>query len=307
MGSDNSSACPQTGLDKWVEDCLFASVFTTYLPTPQSSKSKKLRPVMLWLHGGGYTRGSGLDPNFLGGQLASRSDVVVVTPNYRLGYLGFASFNDTISGNWAIGDIVTALQWVKENIEAFGGDPGNVSVFGQSAGANLLIALLASPKAKGLFHAAIVQSGQPIDDYTARSTVSETAPTTIQNAARAGCTTSDTSNLDSLIECLRGLAPDAFFGVPAGRPLVDGKYLLDRELDVSTPGEATGYVNRVPLVMGYMRDEMGSLGVVPPLGLNLEPSLKDAGVTQQDTDTVVNNPDIFVVPDTPNGNQNLSV
>ena len=221
----------------------------------------------------------------------------------------FAATGFAMAG-WGGGDrVATAggIAFCAAGAEGFGGDPGNVSVFGQSAGANLLIALLASPKAKGLFHAAIVQSGQPIDDYTARSTVSETAPTTIQNAARAGCTTSDTSNLDSLIECLRGLAPDAFFGVPAGRPLVDGKYLLDRELDVSTPGEATGYVNRVPLVMGYMRDEMGSLGVVPPLGLNLEPSLKDAGVTQQDTDTVVNNPDIFVVPDTPNGNQNLSV
>ena len=304
MGKDASLACPSSGNSVWSEDCLVANVFTTYLPKPDSSAAPVLRPVMLWIHGGGFTSGSGLDPKWSGGQLASRSDVVVVAPNYRLGYLGFAAFDQTFAGNYGLADIVTALQWVKQNIKSFGGDPENVTIFGQSAGANIVAALLASPKAQGLFHAAVVQSGWPLDSYTAKPSVSDVASTTIASAASAGCRS---GNVASVVNCLRGKSASAFLNLQSTKLLVDGKYVINRQLDVKAPGQATGFVNRVPLMMGSMREELGSLGTVPKTGLSLQNSLAAAGVSAANINTVLSNPSIFPVPNTSNGIQNLSV
>jgi para-nitrobenzyl esterase len=141
------------------EDCLRVNVWT-----PGVNDNKK-RPVMVWLHGGGFAAGSGNDlPCFDGENLSRRGDVVVVTLNHRLNLLGFmdlskygAKYAD--SGNVGMLDIVTALQWVHDNIAVFGGDPNRVLIFGQSGGGAKVSTLMGMPAAKGLFHRAVVQSG----------------------------------------------------------------------------------------------------------------------------------------------------
>lgn len=140
------------------EDCLFLNVWT-----PAADDSK--RAVMVWIHGGAFNRGSGSSPMHPAGTLAKRGGVVVVTINYRLGPLGFLPLKQLTngkipaSGNEALLDQIAALSWVHENISAFGGDPDNVTVFGESAGAMSIGALLTMPEAKGLFRKVILQSG----------------------------------------------------------------------------------------------------------------------------------------------------
>ena len=145
------------------EDCLFLNVWT-----PATEPSARL-PVMVWIHGGALVFGSGGVPVYNGAPLAARG-AVVVTLNYRLGTLGFfAHPSVTPPGgdiNFGLLDQVTALHWVQRNIEAFGGDPGNVTVFGQSAGAMSVLALFASPLAKGLFHKGIAQSPYGLPSHT---------------------------------------------------------------------------------------------------------------------------------------------
>jgi hypothetical protein len=124
-----------------------------------TAQRKKLKAVMFWIYGGGNTAGTGTDPEKEGVNVASRGDVVVVTFNYRLGNLGFLPFNDRVhNGNYAISDMLTALQWVNKNIEAFGGDPKRVTIWGESAGAANVRALIDTPAADGLFRGAIMQS-----------------------------------------------------------------------------------------------------------------------------------------------------
>ena len=141
------------------ENCLRVNVWT-----PGINDGKK-RPVMVWLHGGGYSSGSGQElPSYDGASLARKGDVVVITLNHRLNVLGFldlSSFGEkyAASGNAGLLDLVAALQWVQNNVEAFGGDASNVTIFGQSGGGGKVSTLLATPAAEGLFHKAIVQSG----------------------------------------------------------------------------------------------------------------------------------------------------
>ena len=140
------------------EDCLYINVHT---PAGAAGSSSRL-PVLLYIHGGGYTGGAGSFYN--GSVLASRHDVVVATINYRLGSLGFLSLPElrqynTTGGLNGIGDQITALTWVQQHIAQFGGDPDTVTLFGESAGAGSICNLLVSPKAKGLFKRAIMESG----------------------------------------------------------------------------------------------------------------------------------------------------
>ncbi len=166
-----SDACPQVpsiSLDRGgngeytgSEDCLYLNIFT-----PKKISSDKKFPVMFWIHGGGNTSGEGASYDF--SKLASAHDLVIVSINYRLGFLGwfyhpaFAATSNNLedkSGNFGTLDQIMALKWVKQNIEDFGGDKNNVTIFGESAGGHNVFALLSSPLAKGLFHKAISQSG----------------------------------------------------------------------------------------------------------------------------------------------------
>jgi len=141
------------------EDCLRLNVWTPGI------NDKGRRPVMVWLHGGGFEAGSGNDiPAFHGENLARRGDVVVVTLNHRLNLLGFLDLSKygeryARSGNVGMLDIVAALEWVRDNISAFGGDPSRVLIFGQSGGGGKVSALMGMPSAQGLFHRAVVESG----------------------------------------------------------------------------------------------------------------------------------------------------
>ena len=147
------------------EDCLYLNVWT-----PQSGVRGK-RPVMVWIHGGGLAYGSG-NVALYDGSAYARRGAVVVTINYRMGPLGFFSHpaidGDTPSAaaNYGLFDQIAALRWVRDNIAAFGGDPGNVTIFGESAGAQSVLALYASPLARGLFHRGIAQSAYAIPGHT---------------------------------------------------------------------------------------------------------------------------------------------
>jgi para-nitrobenzyl esterase len=141
------------------EDCLRVNLWT-----PGTNDNRK-RPVMVWIHGGGFTAGSGQEqPGYDGENLSRRGDVVVVSLNHRLGpmgYLNLAEYGQKFasSANAGMLDLVAALEWVRDNISNFGGDPGNVLIFGQSGGGSKVSTLMAMPAAKGLFHRAVVQSG----------------------------------------------------------------------------------------------------------------------------------------------------
>lgn len=146
-----------SSIGKMDEDCLFLNVWAS------AAKTVK-KPVMFWIHGGGYALGAGSDELYNGSKLCAKGDVIVVTCNYRLGPLAFMYLNhfnnDSIKfdNNIGLHDQAAALQWVKDNIEAFGGDPNNITIFGESAGANSVLSQMASPVSKGLFQKAIVQS-----------------------------------------------------------------------------------------------------------------------------------------------------
>ncbi len=145
----------QTGTDN---NCQNLNIWT-----PSINDNKK-RPVMVWLHGGGFSTGSGNEAGYDGENLSRDGDVVVVAVNHRLnvfGHLDLSEYNEKYqySANVGILDIVSALQWIQQNIEQFGGDPNNVTIFGQSGGGAKVLALMSSPQAKGLFHKGIVQSG----------------------------------------------------------------------------------------------------------------------------------------------------
>jgi para-nitrobenzyl esterase len=153
-------ACPQPEIEphptmnsKMDEDCLTLNIWTP-------AADDRARPVMFWIHGGGFTYESSGDLIYNGARLAARGDVVVVGVEYRLGAMGFSYFEDVPgSGNAGLLDQVLALRWVQEHIEAFGGDPNNVTIFGESAGSYSVLSLMGMPEAEGLFHKGIGQSG----------------------------------------------------------------------------------------------------------------------------------------------------
>jgi len=133
------------------EDCLYLNIWTP-------ATDDKKRPVMFWIYGGGFLIGAGSRPRVEGKHLCVYGEVVVVTFNYRLGVLGFLNLPN-IPANLGILDQIAALKWVKENIANFGGDPNNITIFGESAGGMSVAILLSISRAKGLFHKAIIQSG----------------------------------------------------------------------------------------------------------------------------------------------------
>jgi para-nitrobenzyl esterase len=149
------------------ENCLVLNVWT-----PAVNDGGK-RPVMFWCHGGAFITGSGSSPWYDGRNLSKKGDVVVVSINHRLGAFGYLHLEDLVddefvsSGNAGMLDIVAALEWVRDNIQVFGGDPGNVTIFGESGGGAKVSVLMAMPAVCGLFHKAIIQSGPAVEMMTA--------------------------------------------------------------------------------------------------------------------------------------------
>jgi para-nitrobenzyl esterase len=238
------------------EDCLFLNVWT-----PGVNDNTK-RPVMFWLHGGGFTTGSDSSALFIGANLARRGDVVVVGINHRLGALGFTHLDDlgggafVNSGNAGMLDAVAALEWVRDNIDRFGGDPNRVMIFGESGGGQKVSMLLGTPPAKGLFHRAVIESG-PGPKMLERDRATEIARMLL---AEVGLDAKRAPELQSL-PMEKVLA--AQFAVSAklrGRPgIIDGfAPVLDPTVLPAHPfyPHATSISADVPVIIGNNRTEM---------------------------------------------------
>jgi para-nitrobenzyl esterase len=258
------------------EDCLNLNVFT---PSTGSGN----RPVMVWLHGGGFSSGSGNWLLYDGTNLARKEDVVVVSVTHRLNLFGFLHLADAGGEQWAessnvgVQDIVAALQWIKENISGFGGNPGNVTVFGQSGGGGKVTTLMAMPSARGLFHRAIAMSGSAL-----RGTSRENAArATDQFLAKLGI---QRGQLDRIQQMPWQDLQRAFYSEPriqnlAGGPVVDGRAL---PRDQWTP-DAPPYSADVPLMMGSTETEDAWNEPVPPLEMSDEEMLTRVGrITRND-------------------------
>lgn len=183
------------------EDCLQLNVFTKNLPTTENSVERK--PVIVYIHGGAWMGGSGVDSNAV---LIMDRDIVFVTINYRLGPFGFlATGTKDAYGNMAQKDQVLALKWVQTNIEKFGGDKNRVTIAGLSAGAHSVTALVVSPIASGLFHRAIAQSGGITWQAKFETEYLETAK---KLAGKLDC---ETDNVTAMVECLQKVSKAAEF------------------------------------------------------------------------------------------------
>lgn len=251
--TDPELACPQvdrmSGEQLGEEDCL---VLNVYAPADSTS-----RPVMVFIHGGGFTGGTANDPLYDGRVLASR-DVVVFTLNYRLGVLGFLAAPDLVegdggAGNLGLWDQRLALQWIRDNAAAFGGDPENITIFGESAGAVSVLAQMTSPQSAGLFERAIVESGGGgFGTPTQADVMTRYEPI----VAELGC-----DGASDLRDCLRGPDVSAILdatdaagmsalGLPAIGPHLDGAFLVEEPYDAVEAGTVD-----VPFVIGSNADE----------------------------------------------------
>jgi para-nitrobenzyl esterase len=226
------------------EDCLFLNVWTS------ATTASDRRPVMVWIHPGGYQTGSGSTPGYDGEAMAKKG-VVLVTINYRLGVFGFFSHPELTkesehhaSGNYALMDQAAALRWVQKNIAAFGGDPQRVTVFGDSAGSSSIANLMGSPRAKGLFQRAVGESG-------AWMGLSLTPTRTLAEAEQAGVKIAEGLQAPSLDQLRAKPAEDLLKAGRAGGPVVDGWFLPE---DVGTVF-AGRKQNDVPLLVGSNQDE----------------------------------------------------
>jgi len=233
------------------EDCLFLNVWT-------AARAPNGRvPVMLWIYGGGFNEGSSSVAVYDGTELAKKG-VIVVSVNYRVGPLGFLTHPELTkesehgsSGNYGLLDQIAALRWVRDNIAAFGGDPNQVTIFGQSAGALSVAALMRSPLARGLFARAIAQSGPGLLGRNALG-----AGSTLSDREAAGLKYAESKGAHSLAD-LRALPAAAFFtpaggrgGTPAPNGIVrDGWVLTD-----TAPAE------QVPVMVGFVADDIGVAG-----------------------------------------------
>jgi para-nitrobenzyl esterase len=235
------------------EDCLTLNVWAPHRRGPL--------PVLVWVHGGGFTTGTGSAPLYRGGALARSAGVVVVTLNYRLGALGFLGHpvlradGDGQLGNYGLADQVAALRWVRDNIAAFGGDPANVTVFGESAGGMSISALLAAPNARGLFRRAVVQSGPPYADGLVESaSVAERLCRVldIREPTRALLESVPADDLVAAAEAVQRPDPEPGHLPLRFLPVIDGAFLPRPILDAVASGSAAD----TGLMIGTNRDEI---------------------------------------------------
>ena len=256
------SPCPQSarlGQGSLNEDCLFLNVWA---PLTQGER----KPVMLFIHGGGFTGGSSVPspggPDFGGVDIARKGNVVVVTINYRLGVLGYlaapaldAENPRHVSGNYGLQDQQAALVWVRRNIEEFGGDPDNVTIFGESAGAASVLYQIVSPGAAGLFHRAISESGA--DSRSQTLAVGETMDAA--TVAGLGC-----ANASDVAACLRALPVATIINsnLQTVGPVIDGVTLPLQPVDAL----ASGQFNHVPTMIGTNLNEGTYFIAVAALG-----------------------------------------
>ena len=227
------------------EDCLFVNVWT-----PATRANERL-PVMVWIHGGGFTAGTPAEQLYHGEWLAKKG-VVVVSVGYRLGVFGFLSHPELsaeskhlVSGNYGLLDMIAGLQWVQKNVSAFGGDPARVTVFGESAGAIAVSQLCASPLAKGLFHAAISESGGSFGPVRAGGGVGENMQP-LGAAEKDGAAWAQSVGVSSLLELRR---------IPAEKLLLIG-YNSDEGATFGAAASQTAYLDSVRQRYGPFADKL---------------------------------------------------
>ena len=238
------------------EDCLYLNVFT-----PGTTGK---RPVLVWIHGGGNVVGAGSQELYDASELVRHGDIVIVTLNYRLGIFGFlhgtsvAGETFLTSGNEGLLDQVAALRWVQQEIAAFGGDPDNVTIFGQSAGSMNIAAVMGMPSARGLFHKAILQSSG-----TASHSMPPEAAARVFTAilAAAGLSPANAGQLRAFsgealldLQTRVGMVTGGFF------PVIDGEVLPRSTYEAIADGEAAG----IPVIVGTVRDEFSMFMIPDP-------------------------------------------
>ena len=260
------------------EDCLYLNVWTK----APGETGKKL-PVALWIHGGGYREGWGSEPEFDGQEWASK-DVVLITINYRLGIFGFMPYPELsaesphhVSGNYGILDQIQSLKWIKANIAQFGGDPENVTIFGQSAGAGSVKTLCESPLARGLFQKAVIMSGGGIDIPAKEGEEAKSATPmvkfftynpTLEEAEAETKKVMDWAGLTDLTK-LRAASTELLYTIGTlynmvnktdvmimERPIVDG-YVSQKNFNEAT---REGTIANVPYMIGYTLNDLGAMG-----------------------------------------------
>ena len=284
------------------EDCLRANVWT-----PGLADGKK-RPVMVWLHGGGWAAGSGQEqPAYNGENLSRRGDVVVVSLNHRLnilGYMNLAAYGPKYASSMNAGvlDLVAALEWARDNVAAFGGDPGNVTIFGQSGGGGKVSTLLSMPMAKGLFHRAVVQSGSTLrlgdPERNAKLAAAVVAELGLSKATIDRIQTVPYSRLlEAQAAALKKLEPNPAPGgpgMPARRgvaprlsfgPVVDGKIVTRHPFDPDAPELS----DAVPMLIGTVLNEQSPSMTQPELESMTEAGMKKRAAERylDKTETVV--------------------
>lgn len=239
------------------EDCLYINVFA-----PADAKDNGKLPVMFWIYGGGYTGGSASEPRHNGDFLPTKG-VVLVTFNYRLGVFGFLATQELMSegggsaGDYGLMDMIAALKWTHNNIAQFGGDPGNVTIFGESAGSFAVSTMMASPLAQEYFQKAIGESGSALGGGLGGRVVADEAPQGSAWARSLGAKT---------LADLRAIPADEILadsrkpGAPRFSPVVDGKVLTEPVAETYMAGRQA----HIPLLAGWNRDE-GNLNVAKGL------------------------------------------
>ena len=243
------------------EDCLYLNIFTPSLPKPGYTVSKSLKPVMFWIHGGGFTEADGtMDPALLLDQ-----DVLVVSVNYRLGPFGFLALegNPDLAGNIGLKDQQEALQWVNKNIMYFGGDPAKVTLFGVSAGAVSVHAHVLSPRIQNIFQGAILQSGTVLMKYVPTLIDKEVQKSSQKLVEKINC------NVPDVLECLHKQDTDILMELSENNTLAEAEeeriYWIVQ--DQSSPRPALPYnplqqllvgnVKKVPMVLGTNKNDGG--------------------------------------------------
>jgi len=239
------------------EACQFLNIWTPAV------KDGGKRPVMVWIHGGGFTNGSSIEQvSYDGRNLSEKGDVVVVSLNHRLNVLGtldLSAFGDKykLSANTGMEDIVAALQWVHDNIAEFGGDPGNVTIFGQSGGGSKVRILMGAPSAEGLFQKAIVQSGASLDPAMDKKTAEAIARHTVENLGLTAATIDQIQDvsypalLAASDKAMQQIQAEGLSASTSYRPSIDGTFLPG---DPVKDGWAK-YSKDVPLLVGNVLNE----------------------------------------------------
>ena len=286
IAPQNQPDTPPIG-QKEKEDCLYLNLWTP-------AADDKARPVMIWIHGGGFLIGASSRPRNNGARLAFRGDLVVVNFNYRLGALGFLNLPG-IPPNIGLQDQIAALKWVQENIERFGGDPNNMTIFGESSGASSVAILLTTPAARGLFHKAIMESGSANPrDYGAERTRKGVEEFVFKlDIEKDNIDALRKVPLKKIMRVQKKLSGSLgqIIDVPF-QPFIDGKIIPEHPLETMRKGKASN----VPIIIGSNKDELGFISILlsqanyntaKPIMDNILARIQAIGIEKKKTDILI--------------------